>query len=121
MTVTLSGLEAVAPPDVAVIVKVNDPPEAAGFAETVSVELPPPAATEVGENVAVILDGTPETLSDAELELPDTVTVAVLLDLRLTIIEEGDTVTARLLAAGGTVTAKVVLWFRVPSPPFTVI
>jgi hypothetical protein len=121
LTVNVSVALPVALPAVPVIVNGNVPAEAAGFAESVSVALPPPAATEVGENVAVTLEGNPEMLSAAELEFPATVTVTVVLDLRLREIEEGDTDTVRLLAAAFTVTVKVVLWFRLPSLPFTMI
>jgi len=119
LIVTWSVAVLVTVPDVPVIVNGKVPTEAAGLAEIVSVELPPPAATEVGESVAVILDGTPETLRATEVEFPATVTVAGLLDLRLTVIEAGDTDTAKVLAGAFTVTVKVTECERPPAVPVT--
>jgi len=107
-------------PDVPVIVNGKVPTEAAGLAEIVRVELPPPAATEVGEKAVVTLDGIPEALSATEAEFPATVTVTELLDLRLTVIGLGDGVIVKLLATGFTVTANEVVCVRVASVPLTV-
>ena len=96
------------------------PRVAVGFAERVSVDVPL-AVAGFGENCAVTLDGSPSTLSVTELLLPVlvNVTVKVLLDLRVTVIEEGAE-SEKLPAGGFTVTDRDVVCVSAPSVPLIV-
>src|SRR5690242_9869422 len=96
------------------------PRVAAGFAESVRVDVPL-AVAGLGENCAVTLDGSPSTLSVTELLvlLAVNVTVKVLLDLRLTVIEEGAE-SEKSPGVGFTVTERDVVCVSAPSVPLIV-
>ena len=91
---------------------------AVGFAVMVSVEVPV-AVTGFDEKLAVTLEGTPEILRVTELLAPTavTVTVALLLDLRVTEIDVG----AEIVKSAGTVTINETEVVWVMPPPMPVI
>jgi hypothetical protein len=78
-------------PFLPIIVSEYFPAIALLFAEIVNFELPD-AVAGFGLNVAVTPEGSPATLSVTELLCPTAVNVTVreLLDLRLTVIDDGD-------------------------------
>ena len=89
---------------------------ACGFTLMVSVEVElVVVVTGLGEKLAVTLEGTPETLRVTELLAPTavTLTVAFLLDLRLTVIDVGETEIPKS-AGAVTFSETVVEWVASP-------